>query len=134
MVTSLEVTPLTGEELACALRSRRFVRQRLMVPLERRAASVIVEIKDIEMRAFHGITGLGFAVSEPLDSAIVVSAFPRMRKASDGKIAEQRQHSPTRHLFHLSVVKGKWSLFIPSPYENKSFHFKYEKLYFGDFS
>ncbi|WVZ14530.1 hypothetical protein V8G54_012096 [Vigna mungo] len=113
MVKSLEVTPLTGEELACALRSRRFVRRRLMVPLERRAASVIVEIKVIEMRAFHGITGLGFAVSEPLDSAIVVSAFPRMRKASNGEIAEERQHSPTRHLF------------IPSPYENKSFHFKW---------
>jgi len=69
-----------------------------MVPLERRAASVIVEIKLIEMRAFHGIAGLGFAVSDPLDGTIVVPAFPRMRKASDGKIAEERQHVPTRTL------------------------------------
>lgn len=75
-VTSLEETPLTGAALGWDLRSSRFMRRRLTVPLERRAASERVHRKDIEMRALQGRTGFGCWELDVVD-AIVVSFYDR---------------------------------------------------------
>lgn len=63
-MTSDEETPLMDLELGFggSFQSRSERRRRLMVPLERRVISQIVERMDIEERTFHG--RLGFEVED----------------------------------------------------------------------
>jgi len=50
----------------------------------------MVERKVSEMRAFQGITGLGFEVSGALNVTIFVSAFLRASEASNRRIEEDQ--------------------------------------------
>lgn len=82
------------------------------MPLERRAASESVERKVIEMRAFQGIKGLGFAVSEPFHVTIFVCVFVGISEASNRGISEHRRHVLTPYLYYFFWSKKESGLYL----------------------